>query len=197
MGWNDGTEKEIFSLEELENAFDLSRVHKAGAKFDPDKNKWFNHQYLVKKKDTDLAKSFAAVVVEKGYSVPESSLIKIVSLVKERAHFVSEFWELSDFFFIAPTSYDEKASKNWKEETPALMQKLISVLGEITDFTAANIETIVKDWMTKNEIGMGKVMQPFRLSLVGALKGPHLFDIVELVGKEETIQRIKKAIASL
>ena len=197
LGWNDGTEKELFSLEELENAFDLSRVHKSGAKFDPEKNKWFNHQYLVKKNDADLAKSFAPIVAEKGITVSENNLAKIVSLIKERADFVSEFWELSDFFFVAPTSYDEKAKKNWKEETPALMQELISVLGEITDFTSLNIETIVKDWMTKNEIGMGKVMQPFRLSLVGALKGPHLFDIVELIGKEETINRIEKAISTL
>jgi glutamyl-tRNA synthetase len=197
LGWNDGTEKELFSLEELANAFDLNRVHKAGAKFDPEKNKWFNHQYLIKKDDADLAKSFAPIVAEKGISVTENVLTRIVSLIKERAHFVSEFWELSEFFFVAPTSYDEKASKNWKEETPALMQELISVLGEITDFTSINIETIVKDWMTKNEIGMGKVMQPFRLSLVGALKGPHLFDIVELIGKEETIKRIEKAIDSL
>ena len=198
LGWNDGTEKELFSLEELENAFDLSRVHKAGAKFDPEKNKWFNHQYLIKKDDADLAKAFAPIVAEKGIdSYGMTNLEKIVSLIKERANFVSEFWELSDYFFVAPTSYDEKASKNWKEETPTLMQELISVLSEITDFTSVNIETIVKDWMTKNEIGMGKVMQPFRLSLVGALKGPHLFDIVELIGKEETIKRIEKAITRL
>jgi glutamyl-tRNA synthetase len=195
LGWNDGTEQELFSLSALVEKFDLSRVHKAGAKFDPEKNKWFNHQYLIKQKDADLAKSFAPIVTEKGFSVNEITLIKIVSLIKERAHFVSEFWELSDYFFVAPTSYDEKASKNWKEDTPYLMQELISVLGEITDFTSLNIETIVKDWMTTNEIGMGKVMQPFRLSLVGALKGPHLFDIVELIGKEETIKRIINAIA--
>jgi glutamyl-tRNA synthetase len=122
--------------------------------------------------------------------------LKVV-LIKERANFVSDFWDLSDYFFVAPTSYDEKAAKNWKEETPNLMQQLISVLENIGDFTSVNIETIVKDWMTKNEIGMGKVMQPFRLSLVGALKGPHLFDIVELIGKDETIKRLEKAIASL
>ncbi len=198
LGWNDGTEQELFSLEELVNKFDLSRVHKAGAKFDPEKNKWFNHQYLMKQNDADLAKSFASIVAEKGIdSFEMTKLEKIVSLIKERANFVSEFWDLSDFFFVAPTSYDEKAKKNWKEETPALMQELISVLGEITDFTSLNIETIVKDWMAKNEIGMGKVMQPFRLSLVGALKGPHLFDIVELIGKEETISRIEKAITTL
>lgn len=199
LGWNDGTDKELFSLDELVEAFDLSRVHKAGAKFDPEKNKWFNHQYLIKQKDEDLANAFAPIVASKN-SVRDFSfaeMTKIVSLIKERAHFVSEFWELSDFFFMAPTSYDEKASKNWKAETPALMQELISVVEEITDFKSNAIETIVKDWMTKNEIGMGKVMQPFRLSLVGALKGPHLFDIVEIIGKDETIHRIQKAIATL
>jgi glutamyl-tRNA synthetase len=122
---------------------------------------------------------------------------KVVSLIKERANFVSEFWEMSNFFFEAPTSYDEKASKNWKEDSPRLMNQLIEILKSIDDFNSLNIETIVKDWLTQNDIGMGKVMQPFRLSLVGALKGPHLFDIVELIGKEETIKRIEKAIAIL
>jgi glutamyl-tRNA synthetase len=201
LGWNDGTEQELFSLEELVEKFDLNRVHKSGAKFDPEKNKWFNHQYLMKQDDADLAHSFQKIIAEKSKdsfaALGMTKVTKIVSLIKERANFVSEFWELSDYFFEAPTSYDEKASKNWKDETPALMKELISVLNEITDFTSFNIETIVKDWMTKNEIGMGKVMQPFRLSLVGALKGPHLFDIIELIGKEETIQRIEKAIATL
>src|SRR6478609_7954646 len=199
LGWNDGTDKELFTLEELTEAFDLKRVHKSGAKFDPEKNKWFNHQYLIKKDDVVLAEEFAKIVESKNlnrsYSLIE--MTKIVSLIKERAHFVSEFWEMSDFFFTAPTSYDEKPSKNWKEETPALMQELISVLEEITEFNSQNIETIVKDWMTKNEIGMGKIMQPFRLSLVGALKGPHLFDIVEVIGKQETISRLQKAIETL
>ena len=197
LGWNDGTEKELFSLEELVQNFDLNRVHKAGAKFDPEKNKWFNHQYLMQQSNTDLAKAFSPILKEKGITVEENKLITIVSLIKERAHFVSEFWELSDYFFEAPSSYDEKASKNWKEETPAFMQNLIVVLEGIQDYTAANIETIVKDWMTANEIGMGKIMQPFRLSLVGALKGPHVFDIAEIIGKKETIQRIQKAITSL
>jgi glutamyl-tRNA synthetase len=199
LGWNDGTEKELFSLEELSQTFDLKRVHKSGAKFDPEKNKWFNHQYLMKQDDTFLAAEFSKIIELKNlnryFSLVE--MTKIVSLIKERAHFVSDFWEMSDFFFVAPTTYDEKATKNWKEETPALMQELISVLEEISDFTSLNIETIVKDWMTKNEIGMGKVMQPFRLSLVGALKGPHLFDIVEVIGKQETITRIQKAIDKL
>jgi glutamyl-tRNA synthetase len=200
LGWNDGTDQELFSLEELVEKFDLNRVHKAGAKFDPEKNKWFNHQYLQKQSDESLAESFAPIVLCKvGDSsfVGMTKLVKIVSLIKERANFVSEFWELSNFFFESPTSYDEKACKTWKEDTGDLMQQLIAVLGTIQDFTSVNIETIVKDWMTATEIGMGKVMQPFRLSLVGALKGPHLFDIVELIGKEETIKRLQKAIATL
>ena len=201
LGWNDGTDQELFSLEELAAKFDLNRVHKAGAKFDPDKNKWFNHQYLQKQSDEKLSDLFVADMVKRDFSFVEMTnkplMTKVVSLIKERANFVSEFWELSNYFFEAPTSYDEKASKNWKEETPELMKQLTSVIETISDFTSLNIETVVKDWMTKNEIGMGKIMQPFRLSLVGALKGPHLFDIVELIGKDETVKRLEKAIVSL
>ncbi|WP_396144745.1 glutamate--tRNA ligase [Flavobacterium sp.] len=196
LGWNDGTEKEIFSLEELCEKFDLNRVHKAGAKFDPEKNKWFNHHYLQEQSNESLAKAFELILSEKGIST-SLDLNKIVSLIKERADFVTDFWELSDYFFVAPTSYDEKAVKNWKEETPGLMQQLISVIENIGDFSSENMETIIKDWMTKNEIGMGKVMQPFRLSLVGALKGPHLFDIAEMIGKEETMRRLESAIKNI
>lgn len=197
LGWNDGTEKELFSLEELVDVFDLKRVHKAGAKFDPEKNKWFNHHYLLQQNDADLAKAFAPMVYEKGIAVDDTTLVKIVASIKERAHFVSEFWDLSDFFFVAPTAYDEKGIKNWKAETPELMQEVVSVLTSINEFNSSNIESVVKDWMTKNEIGMGRVMQPLRLSVVGALKGPHLFDIIDLIGKEETIKRIKTALAIL
>ncbi|HLA54872.1 MAG TPA: glutamate--tRNA ligase [Flavobacterium sp.] len=197
LGWNDGTDKELYSLEELVDAFDLNRVHKAGAKFDPEKNKWFNHQYLVKKDDVLLAEDFMPILMEREIDTTFDYVQKVVSLIKERAHFVSEFWDLSDFFFVAPASYDEKAAKNWKEDTSELMSQLIDVLENIVDFDSAHIETSVKDWLTQNEIGMGKVMQPFRLSVVGALKGPHLFDIVEMIGKEETVNRIKRAIANL
>lgn len=197
LGWNDGTDKELFSLDELVEAFDLNRVHKAGAKFDPEKNKWFNHQYLVKRDDTLLAKDFQQILIGKGIDKPLDYVTRVASLIKERAHFVSEFWDLGDYFFVAPTSYDEKAAKNWKDETAGLMSDLIDVLENVEDFSSANIETSVKAWMAANEIGMGKVMQPLRLSVVGALKGPHLFDIVEMIGKEDTIGRIKHAIANL
>lgn len=196
LGWNDGTEQELFSLEELISKFDLGRIHKAGAKFDPEKNKWFNHQYLQKQSNESLAENFKGILDKKGVTI-NIDLIKVVSLIKERAHFVNEFWDLADFFFEAPKSYDEKAAKNWKEETPGLMQQVISELDKIKDFTSAIIESTLKEWMTANEIGMGKIMQPLRLSLVGTLKGPHLFDIIELIGKEETKNRIEKAIATL
>ena len=197
LGWNDGTEQELFSLEELVEKFDLNRVHKAGAKFDPEKNKWFNHHYLQMQSDESLAKSYAPFLESKGISISEERLTKLVSLIKERANFVSEFWSLSDYFFAAPISYDEKATKNWKEDTSDLMKKLIVVLEGVEDFSSEKMETIVKDWMAENEIGMGKIMQPFRLSLVGALKGPHLFDIAAFIGKQETINRIQNAISVL
>ena len=196
LGWNDGTEQEIFSLEELVEKFDLNRIHKAGAKFDPEKNKWFNHQYLIGKSDKELAVNFSENLEKRGVST-SIDLERVVSLIKERAHFVNEFWDLADYFFEAPTTYDVKAAKNWNEETPGLMQKVISELNKIEDFTSVNIETLLKEWMTTNEIGMGKVMQPLRLSVVGALKGPHLFDIIEIIGKAETVKRIEKAIEIL
>ena len=197
LGWNDGSDQELFSLEELADKFDLTRVHKAGAKFDPDKNKWFNHHYLQQQSDDDLAKAFAPILYEKQIDVDYSTIVRIVSLVKERANFVSDFWELSSYFFEAPTSYDEKAIKNWKPETPELMQRVADFVNSIQDFTSENIETELKTWMGENEIGMGKVMQPLRLSLVGALKGIHLFDIIEIIGKEKTQNRIQKAIQNL
>ncbi|UMB59536.1 glutamate--tRNA ligase [Lutibacter sp. A80] len=198
LGWNPGTEQELFSLETLEKSFDLSRVNKSGARFDPDKTKWFNQQYMHLKSDEELAELFTPILTEKGITKETNFIVKVVSLIKERATFISDFWELSNFFFEDPKKYDEKASrKNWKEGTSELMQELISVLTSIEDFNSQNIETIVKEWITNKEIGFGKVMQPFRLSLVGAMKGPHLFDIAEMIGKEATINRIKKAIDTL
>lgn len=197
LGWSSGNDQELFTLEELVHFFDLDRVHKAGAKFDPEKNKWFNHQYFQREDNTLLAKNLNHILLQKGINRPIEVITEIVGLVKERATFVQELWDLSDFFFVAPTSYDEKAIKNWKPETAELMQRLIVVLENTLDFTAASLETTIKAWMSENEIGMGKIMQPLRLSLVGSLKGPHLFDIMAVIGKEETIQRIESAIAAL
>ncbi len=194
LGWNDGTDQEIFSLEELVDKFDLGRVHKAGAKFDPEKNKWFNQHYLKLQSDETLADSFCTILEEKGIKAEKSFVTKVVSLIKERATFVSDFYELSDFFFVAPTEYDAKALKNWKDDTSSLMKQVAEVIEGINQFEAKTIEKEVKDWIASQEIGMGKVMQPLRLSLVGAVKGPDLFEIIEMVGKEETIKRIHSAI---
>lgn len=196
LGWNDGTAQELFSLDELCQKFDLNRVHKSGAKFDPEKNKWFNHQYLQHQSNSVLADLFAQELAHRNVSYT-FDLERIVALIKERAHFVSEFWELADYFFEAPKTYDEKASKNWKEDTPSLLTQAFEVMSQVQPFESVAIENELKTWMSAQEIGMGKIMQPLRLSLVGALKGPHLFDIIELLGKEEVEKRIQKAIASL
>ena len=198
LGWNPGTEQELFSLEELIAAFDLKRVSKSGAKFNPEKTNWFNQQYMQSKDDVELTELFLPILSEKGISKPKEYVQKVVQAIKERAVFVADFWELSDFYFQNPSEYDEKATKkNWKPETNELMQELTAILSAIDDFSTSNTEILVKEWITAKEIGFGKVMQPLRLSLVGALKGPHLFDIMEMIGKEATISRIEKAIATL
>ena len=198
LGWNPGTEQEIFSLEELIQSFDLERVSKSGAKFSPDKTNWFNQQYLQTKSNKELADLFLPILAVKNVSTTENFVEKVVALIKERAVFVSDFWKLSDFFFEAPTEFDAKSSKkNWKETTPSLMNELIIIIEQIEDFSSSNIEVVIKEWITKKEIGFGKVMQPLRLCLVGALKGPHLFDIIEMIGKKQTISRIQYAIDTL
>ncbi|MEC4074765.1 glutamate--tRNA ligase [Myroides odoratimimus] len=194
LGWNDGTDQEIFSLEELVEKFDLTRVHKAGAKFDPEKNKWFNQHYLKLQSDADLAKAYQVILKDNGIEATDAYVEKVVGLIKERATFVADFYELSDFFFVKPTAYDAKALKNWKEDTSDIMTQVSEVIKGIETFEAKNIESIVKDWINEQGIGMGKVMQPLRLSLVGAVKGPDLFDIIEMIGKEETIERIAIAV---
>ena len=198
LGWNPGTEQELFSLEELTQAFDLKRVSKSGAKFSPEKTNWFNQQYMQSKTNSELTDLFLPILKEKQVDVEKDYVQKVVSLIKERAVFVADFWCLSDFFFQSPAEYDAKASKkNWKEETPELMNELIAVIKNIEDFSSSNTETVIKEWITNKEIGFGKVMQPLRLSLVGKLAGPHLFDIIEMIGKNETIDRIENAIQKL
>ncbi len=198
LGWNPGTERELFSLKELTEVFDLKRVSKSGAKFSPEKTKWFNQQYMQLKPDSELSDAFEVILAEKGLKIENNYIEKVVWLVKERAVFVADFWELASFFFENPSEYDAKAAKKqWKETTPDLMKELISVVEGIERFESENIETIVKAWITDKEIGFGKVMQPLRLSLVGALKGPHLFDIIEMIGKEATIERLNNAINNL
>lgn len=198
LGWNPGTEQEIFSLEELTEAFDLARVSKSGAKFSPDKTKWFNQQYLQQKSNEELTALFLPILEEKGISTDKDQAEKVVSLIKERATFVADFWELSSFFFENPSEYDAKAvKKQWKDTTSELMQELIEVISKIEDFSIENAQTEIKGWITSKEVGFGKVMQPLRLSLVGKLAGPDLFDIMTMIGKETTITRIQNAINKL
>ncbi|CAM4141917.1 glutamate--tRNA ligase [Zobellia nedashkovskayae] len=201
LGWNPGTEQEIFSLDELVETFSLQRVNKSGARFDPDKTKWYNQQYLQSKDNKELADLYAKILVSKSVSIDDKSegyLERVVGLIKERAVFVSDFWNLSDYFFEAPTSYNEKAAKKqWKEDTPDILNRLLTVLDGITDYTSENVETTVKAWIGEQELSFGKVMPPLRLVIVGDMKGPHLFDIMAMIGKEDSIARIQKAIADL
>ena len=198
LGWNPGTEQELFSIEELITTFDLSRVSKSGAKFSLDKTNWFNQQYLQKKTDAELALLFSVILKNKKIKSSEGYVEKVVSLIKERAVFVKDFWSLSCYFFKTPEDYNEKASKKqWKEGTSALMNELIKVLTSIDDFSSKTIEETVKSWITSKEIGFGKIMQPLRLAIVGEMKGPHLFDIIDMIGKDEAVLRIKKIIKTL
>ncbi len=198
LGWNPGTEQELFSIEELCNLFSLERVGKSGSKFDPEKTKWFNQQYLVKKSDREIAELFQVNLQDRNIEADIEMLERICGLVKERVHFVHELWDQASFFFEAPVEFDSKTQKkNWKEDTPELMKELISILEGINDFSSSNTEEIVKQWITSREIGFGKIMNPFRLAIVGAGKGPHMFDIIEIIGKEETLSRLNKAIEIL
>lgn len=196
LGWNPGDERELFSMDELIDTFSIERVGKAGSKFDPEKAKWFNHQYLIKKNNDDLASLFLPVLHEKGIEVNLDKLPQIVGLVKERVNFISELWDQSSFFFEAPVSYDPKAvKKRWKAASYDQMTELVSVLEGIEDFSLENTEQVVKQWVEEKEYGLGMIMNAFRLLIVGALKGPHLFDIISIIGKAETVNRIKTGLA--
>jgi len=191
LGWNPGNDQEIFSISELIALFDLEKVHKAGARFDPEKIKWFNHQYLQQKGNDELAVLFGELLKNRGIEVATSTLQKIVGLLKERATFVNDFWELGKFFFEAPTQYDEKAmKKQWKEQSPLIVEEVAALLRNATDFEARSLEGIVKQYIADKELGLGQVMPVLRLALVGELKGPDIFDIMEVIGKEETVNRL-------
>ena len=202
LGWNPGTEQEVFTMDELIQIFDLSRVNKSGAKFDPEKAKWFQHQHLQRKSTDELTELFLPILNEKlGYKVQGKAITnytkKVIELLKERATFVKDFWELGQFFYQAPETYDKKAMKKaWKENTAELMKEVVKLLENINDFEAKNIKEKLSEWINDREIGFGKVMQPLRLALVGSLKGPDLFEIMEMLGKTEVLKRIEKLIVN-
>jgi glutamyl-tRNA synthetase len=198
LGWNPGTEQEIFSLEELTEAFSVDRVIKSGARFNPEKAKWFNQEYLRKKENTCLASLFTEILKEKGISKDAAYIESVVSLIKERATFVSDFWSLADYFFVAPTSYDEAVVKKFlKPETAEMLKGTLEYITNFQPFTKEPFEHALADFIKGNGWPMGGVMNNLRLAMVGESKGPGVADIMLLVGKEETISRIEKYILSI
>ena len=199
LGWNPGDDTEMMSMDELIAKFSFAHCSKSGAKFDYQKGIWFNHEYLIKMDNMDLAQLFMPVLAEKGYTdVNIDYVAKAVGMVKGRINFVRDLWEQGDFFFKAPETYAEKdVKKRWNEDTPRLMEELISVIENIDDMTSANAEKIVMDWIASKEYHLGAVMNAFRLAVVGACRGPHMFDITELMPKSEVIARVRRAIDTI
>jgi len=196
LGWNPGTDQEIFTMEELARLFSLEHVNKSGARFNPDKAKWFNHKYLIAKPDSELAKLAGEKLRALGLPFEKAKVERICSLMKERYNFVQEMVDDCLFFFVTPESYNEKDTKKyWKEDTKALMSELLEILKGIEDYSFANTEKIISDWIAEKQLGFGKVMNPFRVAIIGAAKGPHMFDVIEILGKEETLKRMEKALA--
>ncbi|NLY25885.1 MAG: glutamate--tRNA ligase [Bacteroidales bacterium] len=198
LGWNPGTEQEIFTLDELVQAFSFDRCSKSGAKFDVEKAKWYNHQYILNLTDGELATLFAPILKEKGVNATQEKVTKVVGLVKARVHFVKELWDQSSFFFVAPVSYDEKTTrKRWKKETPGQMRALMQLISEMDDFSAENQEKAVMEWIQQNQLHTGNIMNAFRLAIVGEGKGPHMFNITDVIGRDETLRRLEQAITTL
>ncbi|MFN1216978.1 glutamate--tRNA ligase [Chryseobacterium kwangjuense] len=192
LGWSPADDKEVLSLDEMSKEFDLNKVHKAGARFSKEKSEWFNHQYLQLKSDEEILSILKNS--DLNLNVEDEKLLKIINLMKERATFPKDIYENGKFFFEAPVSYDEKASKKaWNEETSFILGELADGLGT-AEFISENLKQVVHDFAENKGLGMGKVMMPLRLALVGELKGPDVPDIMELIGKEETISRIINAI---
>lgn len=198
LGWNPGNDQEIITLPELIKLFSFDRCSKSGAKFDYEKAKWFNHQYIQLKSNKELRELFIPYLEKEGIKADKSYIETVIGLVKERVSFVKELWGQSAFFFKAPESYDEKTiKKRWKDETPSQLTELIDVLKGINDFSSHNQEEIVKNWIESKGYNLGGIMNAFRLAVVGEPKGPHMFDITATIGKEETINRLQKAIKDI
>jgi glutamyl-tRNA synthetase len=198
LGWNPGNDQEVMSLDEMVKLFDIHRCSKAGAKFDYKKGIWFNHTYIQHKSNNEIAKLFEPIVREHGVTAPFETIETVVGMMKDRVNFVHELWDLCSFFFIAPTEYDEKTvKKRWKEDSAQQMRELAEVLAGVEDFSVEGQEAIVKPWIEEKGYGLGNVMNAFRLTLVGEGKGPQMFDISWVLGKEETLARIARAIEVL
>lgn len=199
LGWNPGDDTELMDMDTLIQKFSFEHCSKAGAKFDYKKGAWFNHEYLMRMPDDKLARLFMPVLAAKGVTgFAEDYVARAVGMVKSRVDFIDELWDQGDFFFVAPTEYAEKdVRKRWKEDTPQIMEQLIGVLEGIDDMTSANAEKIVLGWIEENGYHLGNVMNAFRLAVVGSCRGPHMFDITELMPREEVIARIRRAIDTI
>lgn len=198
LGWNPGTEQELFTLDELVEAFDIHKCSKAGARFDYQKGIWFNHEYMLKKSNEEVANLFAPIVANNGVDESMERITEVVAMMKDRVNFVKELWPLCSFFFIAPTEYDEKTvKKRWKADSAKVMGELADVLEAIDDFSVEGQEPVVMKWVEEKGYKLGDVMNAFRLTLVGIGKGPGMFDISAFLGKEETLKRLRKAIEVL
>ena len=198
LGWNPGTEQELFTMQELIEAFSLDRVSKSGARFQPDKTKWFNAQYMHRKSAEELAAIYQPILKEHGIETSDELAGKAASIMKERATLVSDLWDLTSFFFVAPAEYEEKqAKKYWKGENPRILQEVREVLASIEDFSLEHTEQVVHAWIQEKGYGMGQVMNTLRLALVGAGKGPGMYDVTAFIGKEECLKRIDHLLATL
>ena len=198
LGWNPGTEQEMFSLDELVEQFDIHKCSKSGAKFDYQKGIWFNHEYILRKSNEEIADLFAPIVANNGVDESMERITQVVAMMKDRVSFVKELWPLCSFFFIAPTEYDQKTvKKRWKEDSAKVMGELAEVLNGIDDFSIEGQEPVVMKWVEDKGYKLGDVMNAFRLALVGIGKGPGMFDISAFLGKEETIKRLQRAIEVL
>lgn len=198
LGWNPGNDEELLSMDDLVRLFDLTKCSKAGAKFDYVKGQWFNHEYILNSDDEKLAPTFADILRDNGIEAPMESIVRVVGLMKGRVNFVKELWPLCSFFFIAPTTYDEKtAKKRWKDFSARQMSELAALLEGLSDFSMAAQEEAVNAWLAENDYKMGDVMNAWRLTLVGEGKGPHMYEISSFLGQAETLKRMRRAIEIL
>ena len=198
LGWNPGTEREMYSLDELVPLFDITKCSKAGARFDYQKGIWFNHEYILQKTPSEIAELFAPIVKANGVETSIERVTKVVEMMKDRVNFVKELWPLCSFFFVAPTEYDEKTrKKRWKEDSAQAMGELATLIEELDDFSVEAQEKAVHEWIEQKGYKLGNIMNAWRLTLVGEGKGPGMFDISAFLGKEETLARMKRAIETL
>lgn len=198
LGWNPGNDQELMTLDEMVHLFDIHRCSKAGARFDYVKGIWFNHEYILKMSDERVAEMFMPVLKEHGIDAPMDKVVTVVGMMKGRVNFVKELWDTCKFFFVAPTEYDPKTvQKRWKPDSAEMMTRLADLLESLDDFSLENQERVVMKWIEDNGLHTGNIMNAFRLTLVGEGKGPHMFDISSVLGKEETIARMRRAIEVL